>query len=224
MALEFLFSPLLGLEPALAIAIFSMLMLIFINIFYKVLINQREAKAIKDRQKELSKKMQEERKAGNIDKMNALMKESLSENSKLMRMTLKPMIVSFIVVIIFLPWLNITYGDHLAQVNGTTGVASLGGLNHTFDLDGDNISVENGTEYRTLSSDRWKCDSPNCFIIGSRYYEVNKEGSSLKFSQVIATLPFALPVLGYNLGWLAWYIIFSIPAVIVIRKFMKIYV
>jgi uncharacterized membrane protein (DUF106 family) len=212
MALEFLFNPLLGLQPALAILIFSAFVLFIINIFYKVLIKQHLAKAIKDRQKELSKRMQEERKAGNMDKMNALMKESLSENSKLMRMTMKPMIVSFVVVIIFLPWLHSVYGDVTAPMQNNTGIAALGGINHSFSING-----------KTLSSDFRKCDG-NCFIINNRTYEVMKEGNAMKFAPIVATFPFSMPLLGYNVGWLGWYILVSIPLVVILRKLMKIYV
>ncbi len=218
MALEFIFSPLLGLSPSLAVLVFSAIILFIINIFYKVLINQRIAKSIKDRQKEISRKMQEERKAGNTDKMNAMMKESLQENSKLMRMTMKPMIVSFIVVIIFLPWLYTIYGDVTATAQNSTGVVALGGANHTFAISGDTINVEGASEYTG------KCDA-RCLTIDGRHYEIMKEGGDIvKFAPVVAVLPFALPLLGYTVGWLGWYILVSIPLVIIIRKLMKIYV
>ena len=126
MVLDALFGPLAALPPALAVLIFSAIVLVLINVFYKVLINQKAAKAIRDRQKELSKKMQEERKAGNTDKMNALMRESLQENSRIMRMTLKPMIVSFVIVIILLPWLHATYGDKTAVITDGKANESFG--------------------------------------------------------------------------------------------------
>lgn len=217
MVLEFLFDPLLALSPALAVLIFSAIILFIINIFYKLLINQRAAKAIKDRQKELSKKMQEERKAGNTDKMNALMKESLGENSKLMRMTMKPMIVSFVVVIIFLPWLNGVYGDVASPVQNNTGMVALAGANYTFSASGNDISVEGASDYKG------QCDG-RCLLINDRAYEVRKEGNTAIFAPIVATLPFALPLLGYTTGWLGWYILVSIPLVIILRKLMKIYV
>ena len=217
MALEFLFNPLLALSPSLAVLIFSGIILFIINIFYKILINQKAAKAIKDRQKELSKKMQEERKAGNTDKMNSLMKESLGENSKLMRMTMKPMIVSFVVVIIFLPWLHTIYGDVAAPVQNNTGAVALMGVNHTFSLAGNDVSVPGAAEYKG------QCDG-KCLSVDNRGYEVRQEGNGVIFAPIVATMPYALPLLGYTVGWLGWYILVSIPLVIIIRKLMKIYV
>jgi uncharacterized membrane protein (DUF106 family) len=221
MALEFLFNPLLGAQPALSILIFAFIILVIINVFYKVLVNQREAKAIKERQKDISKRMQTERKAGNMDKMNALMKESLQENSKMMKMTLKPMLVSFVIVIIFLPWLNVTYGDVFAPVNNGTGIVNLRGTNHTFSVSDSNITVSGATDYR---NGKLQCDTANCLAIDGRHYEISKNGDNLKFSTVVAVFLFAVPILGYDVGWLGWYILVSIPLVIIIRKAMKIYI
>ncbi len=217
MVLEFLFNPLLSLQSALAVLIFSAVILVIINVFYKILINQRAAKAIKDRQKELSKKMQDERKAGHTDKMNALMKESLQENSKLMRMTLKPMIVSFIVVIIFLPWLQSVYGDRLGQANNDTGTIGLGNVNYTFTVNGGYASIAGSAEHKG------GCDA-QCLRIDGRSYEITREGGNTKFAPIVAIFPFALPLFGNTAGWLGWYILVSIPLVIIIRKLMKIYV
>jgi uncharacterized membrane protein (DUF106 family) len=223
MALEFLFSPLLSLNPALSVLVFSVIILILINIFYKVLVNQAVAKDIKDRQKEFSRRMKEERKAGNTDKMNTLMKESLAENSKLMRMTMKPMIVSFIIVIIFLPWLAAVYGDVTAPMQNSTGVVTLKGINHTFSVKDGEISVEGGVNFKELSSGSQSCDNA-CFVIDNRKYEAYQDKNSIKFAPIVATFPFMLPVFGYTAGWLGWYLIVSIPLVVIIRKLMKIYV
>ncbi|MBI4170080.1 MAG: DUF106 domain-containing protein [Candidatus Aenigmarchaeota archaeon] len=217
MVLEFLFNPLLSLSPALAVLIFSGIILVIINVFYKVLINQNAAKAIKDRQKEISKKLQAERKAGNTDKMNALMKESLQENSKLMRMTLKPMIVSFIIVIIFLPWLHSVYGDGFGQISDSKGTVKLNGVDYSFSIDNNGITVDNAAAYKG------PCDA-QCVAVNGNAYEITREGDKVKFGPIVASLPFALPLLGYTAGWLGWYILVSIPLVIIIRKLMKIYV
>ncbi|NOZ81969.1 MAG: hypothetical protein GXO63_02355 [Candidatus Micrarchaeota archaeon] len=38
------------------------------------------------------------------------------------------------------------------------------------------------------------------------------------FSGPVVELPFSLPLLGSDIGWLAWYIIVSIPATLIFRK------
>ncbi len=217
MVLEFIFNPLLSLQSALAVLIFSAIILIIMNVFYKILINQNAAKAIKDRQKDISKRIQTERKSGNTDKMNALMKESLQENSKLMRMTLKPMIISFIIVIIFLPWLNDVYGDRFGQMSDSRGTVRLNNADYAFTINNNDINVEGAATYNG------KCDA-QCVAVSGNAYEITREGGKVKFAPIVASLPFALPLLGYTAGWLGWYIVVSIPLVIIIRKLMKIYV
>ena len=42
------------------------------------------------------------------------------------------------------------------------------------------------------------------------------------YTQPIVILPFSLPVLGNHIGWLAWYLIVSIPLTLFLRKIMGI--
>ena len=60
--------------------------------------------------------------------------------------------------------------------------------------------------------------------IEDRRYEISASNEGVKLSYVVALLPVSLPVAGNTLGWLGWYIIVSIPLVVMMRKLMKIYV
>ena len=140
-----------GFPPIIFISIYSFLLLIIINVFYRVLVNQSKAKQTKDLIADLSKKMKENQKSGNTEESKKAMSQLMQEQGSLMRMSMKPMLVSLVIVIIFLPEMSNIYGS---------------------------VSVAN--------------------------------------------LPFTLPYVGASLGWLGWYIIFSIPAAIVIRKLLKI--
>ncbi|MCX6815948.1 MAG: EMC3/TMCO1 family protein, partial [Candidatus Aenigmarchaeota archaeon] len=103
MNLESVFGFLLNYNPTIAIIIYAFLVLLLINIFYKILIKQQDAKQLKEKMNEINKQMKEEQKAGNKEKANQLVGEMMHANSTLMKMTMKPMIVSFIIVIILLP-------------------------------------------------------------------------------------------------------------------------
>src|SRR3989338_1265853 len=94
------------LHPTIFVFLYSVLVLVIINAFSKIFVNQAAAKAIKDGIKELQKKANEERKAGNNDKSNEIMKEMMGENSKLMRMNMKPLLFSMGVVLVFLAVLS----------------------------------------------------------------------------------------------------------------------
>lgn len=212
MVLEFLFGFLLNYTPSLSVFIFAIIILVVINIFYKLLINQEHAKQIKQRTKEISKEMKEAQKAGDKEKSKKLMGELLTENNKMMRMTLKPMLVSLVVVIILLPSLALFYGDKIVTINNDAGSVELNGATYTVEKQDNNVKVGDAS-----------CNVPCMTKIGGDTYKITPEGSNVKFAQVVATTPFAFPFFGSNFGWLGWYIIASIPLVIIIRKVMKIY-
>jgi uncharacterized membrane protein (DUF106 family) len=208
---EFLFNWLLVFNPVISVTIFSIIMIIVINIFYRVLIKQDEAKRVKDNIKELTEKSKQERKAGNMDKSMQYTKEAMSENSKVMRMTMKPMLVSFVVVILFLPFLSAVYGDHLVALNNNAG-------NFTFNENVYDI-VKDGSNLKISGND---CASPCMQKIDNIDWKITSENNNVKFARVLVMLPIALPIFGAYIGWLGWYILVSIPVMIVIRKLLKI--
>ena len=222
MVLNVIFGFLLAYNPVISVTLFSIIILIFINMFYKILINQNDAKQIKEKTKELNKQMKEAQKAGNKDESSRLLSEAMKENSRLMRMTMKPMIVSFIIIIVMLPWLSGNY-ETFGAITNNSGNISVKGVNYTFSINDSKIAINGAQEYDDI------CDG-KCFIIGGTKYEASRDSGNLfsshdaaKLSVVVATLPIYMPVVGYDLGWLGWYILVSFPFVILIRKFMKIY-
>lgn len=212
MVLEFVFGFLLNFAPAFSVFIFSIIILVVINIFYKVLINQQHAKELKQRSKDLSREMKEAQKAGDKEKSKKLMSELLQQNNKMMKLTMKPMIVSLVVVIILLPSLSTFYGDKIVTV--TDGKGSVMLSDATYQIEKTDSSVKVGDV---------SCSVPCTAEITGETYKITPEGNGIKFAQVVAVLPITLPWLGSSFGWLGWYIICSIPLVIIIRKAMKIY-
>ena len=212
MVLEFVFGFLLNYTPALSVFIFSIIILVVINIFYKILVNQNDAKMTKERTKEISRQMKEAQKAGDKDKSKKLMSDLMSENSKMMRMTMKPMIVSLVVVIVLLPSLATFYGDKVVTMTDGKGSVDLNGNNYQIEKTDGLVRVGGGD-----------CALPCTTEIGGANYKVTQEGNNIKLAQIIAVAPFSIPFLGDSFGWLGWYIISSIPLVIIIRKAMKIY-
>lgn len=207
--LEFLFSFLLSYTPPLSVLIFSVIILVIVNIFYKILINQNDAKQLKQRTKDISKEMKIAQKAGDKDKSKKLMSQLLQENNKMMRMTLKPMIVSLIVVVILLPSLATFYGDKIVQPGGNV---TLSGTPYQIQKDGSMVTVGSVS-----------CSTPCTTRIGQHSYKITQQDNGIKIAQIVAVLPITIPFFGNSFGWLGWYILCSVPLVIVIRKAMKIY-
>ena len=217
MVLNSIFGFLLGYHPIIAVTVFGLIVLVLINIFYKILINQNEAKQVKDRTKEINKLMNEARKAGKKEESDKLLSEMMRENSRLMKMSLKPMIISFIIVILLLPWPADVYGDKIVNIENNAGKLNIHGYEHNVELTGDDIKV-------TQESGTVSCTLPCVEEIGGNTFEVTKKGTNVKFAPVVALMPISFPITGNTFGWLGWYILSSVPLAILIRKFMKIYV
>ena len=212
MVLEFLFGFLLNFPPAFSVFIFSIIILFVINIFYKILVNQQHAKEVKQRTRDISKEMKEAQKAGDKDKSKKLMGELMSQNSKMMRMTMKPMIVSLIIVVILLPSLATFYGDKIVSLTDGKGNVNLNGIDYA-------VEKTDGT----IRVGETSCQMPCTSKIAADTYKIVPEGNNVKLGQVVVVMPVAFPFVGGSFGWLGWYIICSIPLVIIMRKFMKIY-
>jgi len=168
--------------------------MVLINIFYKILIKQRDAKALKERVNAIRDEMKAAQKERNTDKTGELMKEFLSNQNKLMRMTLKPMLVSFIIFILILPLINGMFGDVSVPAADGAGNVTLGGATYVTTKTGANLTASDARKDKVV------------------------------FARVITHLPVPLPYFGSMLGWLGWYFLCSIPLALIVRRLLKIYV
>lgn len=200
------------METFILILLIGLALMFVINLGYKFLIKQDDAKAIKQRIEDINKQMKEEQKSKNMAKVNELLSDMLKENNKLMKMTLKPMLVSFVIVLVFLPMVNSAYGDRFATLTDGKGTVDLG---QEYDVEKINSTVMIGSESCTMACQK-KIDGYD--------WVISEDQGKIKFARIIVYLPIALPIIGNDLGWLGWYIISSIPIIIILRKLMKIYV
>jgi uncharacterized membrane protein (DUF106 family) len=200
------------MEPYIIILLIGVALMFVINLGYKFLVKQEEAKAIKDKIEELNKQMKAEQKAKNMAKVNELLSDMLKENNRLMKMTIKPMLLSFVIVLVFLPMVNNVYGDRFSTLNNNTGAIELD-QNYNITKSGDTLVVGGQN-----------CELPCQKKIGNENWYIAEEGGRIKFAKIIVFLPVSLPFFGNDMGWLGWYIISAVPIVIILRKLMKIYV
>ena len=138
---------LLGLHPGIEELLLAAVIVFITTLIYRFLMNQNEAREIKSQQKEKQEKMKELQKT-NPEEANKVMTEVLRLSNKQFKIMMKPMIVSFLIVIIILPFLP--------------------------DL----------------------------------------------FPGVVVNLPFSIPFFGNDFGWLAWYIIVSVPLNSIFRRLL----
>ena len=114
--LDIVFGFLTVLNPVLVVLIFSAVVSLIINLCYKFLVDPEKARTIKNRIRELSVEMREKQKTGNIEDVNALMSEMMKNNMEHMKLTFKPMIASFLPVMLILPWLNYNYSSLMVRM------------------------------------------------------------------------------------------------------------
>lgn len=194
--------------------------MVLINIFYKILIKQRDAKALKERVNAIRDEMKAAQKERNTDKTGELMKEFLSNQNKLMRMTLKPMLVSFIIFILILPLINGMFGDVSVPAADGAGNVTLGGATYVTTKTGANLTASDARSGASV----FACELPCTQTLDETTWKINQREDKVVFARVITHLPVPLPYFGSMLGWLGWYFLCSIPLALIVRRLLKIYV
>ena len=198
-------------SPVLDVLLFSLSIVVVINIFYKVLVNQTEAKAAKERIKEINARIKEHK--ADKQKQEELFKEVMRENSRLMKLSFKPMIISFVIILIALPWVGSLYGDKMVEIKDDKGNLVFDDNSYSVTRNANSVTVGDAT-----------CEMPCKVNVGKYVFTAEIQGDNVKISPVVAFLPFSMPFVGDDLGWLGWYILSSILFMVVSRRFMKIYV
>ncbi|MBS3054617.1 MAG: DUF106 domain-containing protein [Candidatus Aenigmarchaeota archaeon] len=207
--------------PIIDVFLFSGLMALILSLSQKFLVNQDEARRLKDRMASLNKEMKA--KQNDKEAYSRIMDDYMKENSVLMRMSMKPSLLAFVLFIfIFIPTLEHSYGDRHAILTEGIGNVTLGAVSYA-------VSYADGK----ASVDGAECTVPCEKEVNGIGWEMRHEPPStalfvihtperMVFSRVIARLPIALPLAGENVSWTGWYLISLIPFVMLFRKIMKI--
>lgn len=93
--------------PAIFVMIVSFIIAIFITLIYKYTTNQQEMKMLREELKELQKKAKEHK--SDTGKVLEIQKELASKNLEYMKHSFKPMIYTFLPVILIFWWLRGIY-------------------------------------------------------------------------------------------------------------------
>ncbi len=197
--------------PAVALLLFSAIVVFLLNVPYRFLLNQNEAAAIKSKAKELQERAKAAQKEGNAKLSSQLLHESLLESGKMTRLTMKPMLISMLIAVMVLPFLGNTYNDVTAAIKDGAGEAKLNGNTYMVAWDGKSLKINDA-----------ECALPCRKTLEGGLWNAVPEGSSVVFQRIVALLPVSMPVFGDDAGWLGWYFIVSIPTMILWRKLLKI--
>lgn len=238
--------PVLLLPPLFGLILLSFVISLIITVIYKYTTDQNMMKQLKDEIKEFQKEIKELR--SNPEKAMQVQKEAMKTNMKYMSMSMKATLITFIPIIFIFGWMS----SHLAleslkpnepftvtmafdeMVSGEAHLVVPTGMtidgDSTKEVSGNNIfwSVKGGEGTHLLEYEfDDKVYTQEILITEEPHYldpimKVN-DGSNVKTLTINHQKKIVMNLLGWKLGWLGTYIIFSIAFSLGIRKLMKVY-
>jgi uncharacterized membrane protein (DUF106 family) len=242
------FSPLLSLPILLSIAIISVLMSLIITFMYKWLTDQKLMKDLKAEMKAFQKQIKELK--SDPQKAMAVQKRAMETNMKYMMHSMKPTLFTFIPIILIFGWLNanlafepIPPGTPFITTSifqkGATGTATVTVPEQLKVLGNATQPIVQGAATWTLMGEegeyfieyQYAEENQRKRVIitsGKGYAKVeerirNSAFKSLRINNA-KIKPFgSLVIFGWQPGWLATYIIFSIISSMGLRRALKIY-
>lgn len=212
----------------LFIILFSILVLVVINVFYRILINQDEVLDIKDRMKHLEEESKKNK--NDPEKTKEYFGKIMDENRKLTKLSLKPMLVSFAIIMVMLPIISIFYTDFSAPLDtNNMGNVTIGSF-YLVKLDNNTVNLlQNDTIALNCTIPCMKQIDGKMFNIHNESVEVDgQKEEHIRFSRIVIETPVSenfmravtFGFLGRDLGWIWLYIMLSMPLTIVVKKLM----
>ena len=95
--------------PHISIIVFAALISLFISIVNYFILDKEKMHEIKKKQKTLQQQIKEHQKAGNTEKVMELNKEMMSHVGETFKHSFKPMIITFIPIIIFFGFIRSSF-------------------------------------------------------------------------------------------------------------------
>jgi uncharacterized membrane protein (DUF106 family) len=240
----------LALNPFLAIFILSVIVTLISNLIYKFTTDQKEMKRLKLQIEDFRKKIKESK--DNPKKMMKLNNEAMQVNMKYMTRSLKPMLFTFIPIILVIGWMaaNFTYAPITADDALTITASVRDGFAGELVLTSETIpaspvtaaivpgeegaiasfalQVPQGEHAFTVTYDGNAYGGNNgTIVVGRAPSEQRFEGTG-PIEAITIDYPKIKPLgsfslFGWEPGWLSVYIVLSIILSLSSRKLMKIY-
>ena len=249
--LDPIMSPLLGMHPFWAIFLVSLILSVLITIIYKFMTDQQLMKTLKEDMKSAQKKMKELK--DHPEKLMAAQKKAMDQNMKYMMHSMKPTLITFIPIILIFGWLNANFAyepikpgeeftidiilnnnvygnieaiaprlDNTIELLETSAVKEINAKSMSFKFKGlsegewDIVFKINDQEYKMpVKIDESKYSNPV-----KNKFEGGKDVKEIKVSN---SKKVVLDLFGWQMGWLAAYIILSIVFSMGLRKLLKIH-
>ena len=246
---NFIFGPVVNNLPlVVSMAIITLIITFIITLTYKYLTNQSEIKTAKEETKMLQQELKKHK--NNPQKMMEINQEIWKRSAVLMKGSFKPTLITLIPIIIIFGWMStaFSYDPIKPEQEFTLSATFSKGISGEIKLashEGLTLSSEPNQEIKKDAAE-WRLKGPkgeypliveyngksysrNVIISEererSKKYEYIKKFKNQDLSILTISYPkrIILNLLGWKLGWLGTYIIFSIIFSIILRKIMKVH-
>jgi uncharacterized membrane protein (DUF106 family) len=204
--------------PHQDIFIWAIFLSFIITLVYRIFTKPAEMRKIKEEMKFYREKAKEAQKRKDMKKSQEYLNDMMKASHKQFKMNMKPMFLSMIVVLLLLSMVNQTYSGVVAETNENgIGYFSFAGINHTLMEENGNVRID--TNGNGDFSDESSYAEGDVADIENTYWQVfPEEGKTSMY--LLIRMPFPLPFVGYYLNWLLWYILCTLPATWIFRKFL----
>lgn len=244
MILDTLLNPLLTLDTFYIVLILGLTIAAISTAAYKIFTDQTLMKSLRDQQKSHQKSMKENR--NNPDKLMRIQKQAMEANMQYMMQSMKPMIFTFLPIILIFGWANghllveplqpeIPFTGSVVLDQGISGeifVDTTEGLvatNNTRIIDSERVDFEfNGVEGEYLATYTVNNNTYDQHIIidpNHNYADpVQKvNDGTVKELRINQNKLIVMNLFGWKLGWLGAYIIIVMITSILLKKIFKIH-
>jgi len=242
-----IFQPLLNKSPFWAILILALIITLIITIVYKYFTNQNEMKRLKDEQKDYQKRIKALR--DKPAEAMKLQKEAMSKNMDYMKHSMKATLITFLPIILIFGWMSAHLGAEPIFPGETYSVTAnfeegVGGKAVLIPPSG--TEIIGNAEQDINSGVTWQLKSAkgeHLLKVKTGNIEQTKKvliTTDVEYEEAIETYDHSdiksitinykklrplgdFEIFGWEPGWLAIYIIFSIVFSIGLRKLFKVY-
>ena len=240
--------PLINMSPFFGILILAFVVTLLMTLAYKYLTNQAEMKRLKEKQKEFQKQMKELR--DNPTEMMKVQKEAMSANMEYMKHSFKVTLITMIPILLIFGWMNAhlayepiypgeRFGITASFAEGVTGDAEMV-VDEGTELFSDAIQSINSaviwnmksTEGEHVVTIKTKNDQQSRTVLITKELNVADllvvfEKSDVRQIAIqynkLRPLGAGFSLFGWEPGWLAWYIVFSLVFSLGMRKVFNVY-
>lgn len=231
-------------HPFIGIILFSLLISLFITLIIFFFTDREKMRTLKERQKELQRKAKEHQKAGNQDALMEINKQLMLDMPEMMKHNFKPMLITFIPIIIIFSWANANVAyipiapqqefiavlelakGAVGEVNISVpeGINVIGNELKTIQNNQVNWTLKGnaGTHFLKFTYNGAIVSKKVIITEGIEYAKVSeKYDGEIKTITIKNEKLVCMNIFGWKVGWLGSYIIFSLVFSLILRKLFK---